>query len=243
MMLEDIFYYYNDYQNLYKEKILSMKDDKIDLLLKENKEQTKKMDEQTKQIQKLLGYAKDTNEKLDETKDQLEDVQIQLDDAKDERDEIHDKIEDIKDIFKDVSDRSVPNQEDDVKRSEFVLLQSKTNDNEFTFMRGIQSYNDSRLNKKYANEYNIIKREFNANPVQLYNSLKENVKKEYKIEKEQIKANKKLKNKRVLYRNLEKIKFNRNTILIERMTLNELLDRIESIANSKFEDYDFITAP
>jgi len=220
---------YAKYQNLYKEKILTMKDDKIDTL-------TKKVDE-------LLGYAKDTNEKLDETKHQLEDVQIQLDDARDERDEIHDKIEDIKDIFKEVSNRSVPNPENMLKRSEFILLQSKTNDNEFTFIRGIQYYNGPRVNKKYADEYNIIKREYNANPIQLYNSLKENVKAEYKAEKIRIRANKKLKNKRVLYRNLEKIKFKSNTISIERMTLNELLDRIESIANTKFVDYNFITAP
>jgi len=156
IMLEDIFYYYNDYQNLYKEKILSMKDVKIDKL-------TNQVGDLTNQVKELLGSNR------------------------------------------------------------------------------IQSYNDSRLNKKYANEYNIIKREFNANPVQLYNSLKENVKKEYKIEKERIKADRRIRNKRELYRNLEKIKFNRNTISIERMTLNELLDRIESIANSKFEDYNFIT--
>jgi hypothetical protein len=55
LLLENIFYLYQEYQNLYQIKLLSIKDDKIDNL-------QKTVNEQSKNIEKLMKYAKDTND-------------------------------------------------------------------------------------------------------------------------------------------------------------------------------------
>lgn len=69
LLLENIFYLYQEYQKLYQVKLLSIKDDKIDHLLNQNKTLHEKIDEQSKNIkdqsnniEKLMKYAKDTNE-------------------------------------------------------------------------------------------------------------------------------------------------------------------------------------
>jgi len=172
MRYEEMYYYYNYYQNEYKNKLLSMKDDKIDSL-------NEKIDKQSKDIADLLKYGKKTAEKLDdiqdelhEVKGELDDTNEKLDDTNEKLDDLHDKFDDMKDAFEETSGRSVPNPAESNKRSEFVLLQSKDDPDEFKFMRGIQEYNDVRLNTLYSSNYNIIKREYNANPIQLYNLLK-----------------------------------------------------------------------
>lgn len=161
LMLEEIFYYYKEYQNQFHQVI-------INNISKENKTLNEKIEE-------LLHYAKDTKEELD-------DLNYKFDD-------LNEKVDDIKDAFEETAGRSVPDPINDCDKSEFVLLQSKILPNEFSFMRGIQSYNDVNLNKKYSANYNIIKREYNANPVQLFRTLKEIVKEQYKLEKSIIQAN------------------------------------------------------
>ena len=78
---------------------------------------------------------------------------------------LNDTMDEIKESFKETADRSVPNSKEEVERHEFILLQSKENNNKFTFLRGIKELNENKIHSKYAN-YNVIKREFNANPVQ-----------------------------------------------------------------------------
>ena len=74
--IEEMVKYYSDYQHLYKAKLynnsLAMKDDKIDELIKENKEQSEKIDQLLNRSDKILnkltdveGELQDTNEKLD----------------------------------------------------------------------------------------------------------------------------------------------------------------------------------
>ena len=69
LLLENIFYLYQEYQKLYQIKLLSIKDDKIDEqgkkidnLQKTVNEQSKNIKEQTNNIEKLMKYAKDTND-------------------------------------------------------------------------------------------------------------------------------------------------------------------------------------
>lgn len=220
LLLEEIFYYYREYQNHYQTVLLSMKDDNIDRL-------NKKVDEQSRKIDELLGYAQDTKDELDDLNDKFNDL--------------NEKVDDIKDSFEETASRSVPDPINDCDKSEFVLLQSKILPNEFSFMRGIQSYNDVKLNKKYSANYNIIKREYNANPVQLFRTLKDTVKEQYKLEKSIIQANKKLKNKRELYKQLEKIKFNGTKIILNDFTLNDLLDKIKEVSVMKYKEYTDVT--
>lgn len=64
LLLEKVFYLYQKYQKLYQEKLISIKDDKIDNLQKDIKEVLNQNNKQSEEIKKLMKYAKDTNEKL-----------------------------------------------------------------------------------------------------------------------------------------------------------------------------------
>ena len=65
MMINEIFKYYNDYQILLKDKLLSIKDDKIDELIKENKQQSNDIKQLLNKSDKVLNELKNTNDKLD----------------------------------------------------------------------------------------------------------------------------------------------------------------------------------
>jgi hypothetical protein len=217
LLLEQVFKNYQEYQIMYQNNI-------INGITDENKSLHKKIDE-------LLGYAKETQKQNEEIKEQNEELN-------DKVDNLQDNMADIKEAFKETADRSVPNPNDDNERHEFILLQHKELLNHFKFIRGIQKYNDSKIQKKYS-EYNIIKREFNANPIQLFKQFKETIKENYKLEKAKITANKKLKNKNQLKKEVEKIKFIGNELELQfNYTLNDLLDDLTNICNEKFKDYN-----
>ena len=231
LLLEQVFKNYQEYQIMYQKVLLSGKDDKIDELIQENKKQSDKIDE-------LLKHAKETKEQLDETKEQNEELHDKVDDMNDNINDIKETMNDMKDAFKETADRSVPSPKNKNERHEFILLQHKELLNIFKFIRGIQKLNDSKINKKYS-EYNIIKREYNANPIQLYKMFKETVKDNYKLEKQKITDNKQLKNKLKLKKEVEKIKFMGNNFELQyNYSLNDLLDELTNICNTKFQDYN-----
>ena len=217
LVLEECFYYYQEYQIMYQKVLLSGKDEKMD-------EMKSTIDEQSRKIDELLGYARETKEQNEELKDTMEDIK--------------DTMEDIKDAFKETADRSVPNSPNENERHEFILLQHKELLNKFKFIRGIQKYNESKILKKYS-EYNIIKRDFNANPIQLFKQFKETIKENYKLEKAKITANKNLKNKMQLKREVDKIKFIGNDLELQfNYTLNDLLDELTQVCNERFNEYN-----
>jgi uncharacterized coiled-coil DUF342 family protein len=238
LLLEQVFKNYQEYQIMYQKVLLSGKDDKIDEMKETINNQNKKIDE-------LLNYAKDTKEKnnelldnIDELKDNIEDLNNTVDDIKEQNDDLKDTMVDIKEAFKETADRSVPNPTNNNERHEFILLQHKELINRFKFIRGIQKYNDSKIQKKYS-EYNIIKREYNANPIQLFKLFKDTIKEYYKLEKAKITANKQLKNKTKLKKEIEKIKFIGNDIELQyNYTLNDLLNKITEINNERFNEYN-----
>ena len=210
LLLEQVFKNYQEYQIMYQKVLLSGKDDKLD--------------EMKAQIKELLGYARETKEQNEELKDTMEDIK--------------DTMEDIKDAFKETADRSVPNSPNENERHEFILLQHKELTNKFKFIRGIQKYNESKILKKYS-EYNIIKRDFNANPIQLFKQFKETIKENYKLEKAKITANKNLKNKMQLKKEVDKIKFIGNDLELQyNYTLNDLLDELTQVCNERFNEYN-----
>lgn len=217
LLLEQVFKNYQEYQIMYQKVLLSGKDEKLD--------------EMKAQIDELLNYAKDTKEQNDDLKDTMEDIKNQNDDLKD-------TMEDIKDAFKDTADRSVPKPNEEHDRHEFILLQHKELTNRFKFIRGIQKYNESKIASKYS-EYNIIKRDFNANPIQLFKQFKESMKEHYKLEKAKITANKTLKNKNQLKKEVEKIKFTGNDLELQfDYTLDNLLDKLSEVCNERFTEYN-----
>ena len=245
---EQVFKHYQEYQIMYQTVLMSGKDEKLDEQFKTINEMKQTIDKQSeenkkqsKQIEELLGYAKKTNEQNKHLSDTVNNLNDSVDDMKDDINDLKDNIEDIKDAFKDTADRSVPNPTDDFERHEFILLQHKDLLHNFKFIRGIQKYNETKIQNKY-NEYNIIKREFNANPIQLFKMFKETVKENYKLEKNKITANKNLKNKTQLKKEVEKIKFNGNDIVLQyNYTLNDLLDEIIKVNNEIYKEYESAT--
>ena len=64
LLLEESIKYYHDYQIMYKEYIISQKDDCINELRKEVKEQSVMIKDQNVKIDALLGYAEDAKEDI-----------------------------------------------------------------------------------------------------------------------------------------------------------------------------------
>jgi len=196
------------------------------------------MKDQSKQIAELLGYAKDTKSTLDETKEILVDVQTELADTKDDLDDLVDKVDDLKYSFEETASRSVPNPADPTLRSEFILLQSQEEPLKFKFIRGIQTYNDSQINTRYQHEYNIIRREYNANPIQLFKLFKEVMNEEYNIEKEAIRLDQSIKHKRRAYHKAKKMEYkNTNLTLLNNFTLEDLLQKINEVTAIRYKQY------
>jgi len=231
LLLEQVFKNYQEYQIMYQQILLSGKDKKLD-------EMKATIDKQSSQIDELLNYGKQTTEKLNEIHEQNEDLKEQNEDIKNQNDDLKDTMDDIKDAFKDTADRSVPKPNEEHDRHEFILLQHKELTNRFKFIRGIQKYNESKIASKYS-EYNIIKRDFNANPIQLFKQFKESMKEHYKLEKAKITANKTLKNKNQLKKEVEKIKFTGNDLELQfDYTLDNLLDKLSEVCNERFTEYN-----
>ncbi len=208
---------------MYKDMLLSGKDTKIDKLLDENKKQSKKLDKQSAKIDELLKFARETKDQNDELKDTVDDIK--------------DTVNDIKYAFEETANRSVPNPSDDNDRHEFILLQNNQDINRFVFIRGMKKFNESKIPIKYKH-FKVIKRDFNANPIQLYNQFKETIKNNFEEAKEQIKKSK-CKNKVELKRKVQKIKFKGIQLeLLNEYTLNDLLDDLQKECDEKFNEYN-----
>jgi len=243
MRYEEMYYYYKYYQNEYQNKLLSMKDDKIDNLTKKVEEQSQKIDKQSKDIEELLNYGKKTTEKLDDVQEDLNTMSEEFDNVNEQFDNLHEKVDDIKDAFEDTANRSVPNFKNNKKKGVFLLLQYKANINKYKFIRGMKQYTDKMLNSDYEDEYNLIEYDYNVNPIALFNKFKEIVKDELKEAKDAIKNNNKLKgNKIKLKKEAEKIKFaNTNLELVNGFTQEDLSKKLKEIANLKFKEYEDAT--
>jgi uncharacterized protein YukE len=258
LLLEQVFKNYQEYQIMYQTVLLSGKDKKMDEMkaqIDELLSHAKKTTEQNNNLKETVNNIKEQNDDLKETINDLndnvddlnetvKDLNDNVDDLNDDINILHETVDDIKEAFQDTANRSVPDPSNENEKHEFILLQHKILNNEFKFIRGIQKYNDTKINNKYE-KYNIIKREYNANPIQLFKLFKETIKEEYKIKKLEITNNKQLKNKLQLKKEIEKIKFKSNDIILQyNYTLNELLEKLDIINNERFNKYnEFKSAP
>lgn len=237
LLLEQVFKHYQEYQIMYQKVLLSGKNDKIDELIQENRKQSDDLRKQSEQIEELLRYAKDTKEQNEELKETVDDIKEQNEELHDKVDDLKDTVDDIKDAFEETADRSVPNSTNEIERHEFILLQDNKNVNKFVFIRGIKKFNESKMPVKYKN-FKVIKREYNANPIQLYNQFKQTMKDNYENQKQLIKESK-CKNKVELKRKAQKIKFTGITLeLLNEYSLNNLLDDLQNVCNEKFNDFN-----
>ena len=239
LLFEKMYGFFKDYRTLYQNKLISMKDDKIDEqskkideILKENKKQSSKMDEQSKKIEELLNYGKKTSEKLD-------DVQEDLNYTNEKLDDLFDKVEDMKDTFEDTANHSVPDPARESHKSKYIVLRHKENVNQYIFIRGIQEYNEPRIEEKYEEEYDEVVREFNSNPIQLYKLFKKTIIDEFKEAKRIVTADKTIKKGKLkLKAPLEKIKFDGIKFeLVNNYSEEQLFQKIKNIVNFKFTEY------
>jgi hypothetical protein len=240
LILEKVFVYYHRYEKAYLNFLCSGKDDKIDNLTMEIKEQSRKMDEQTLQINALLGYATDAKEDAKVAKADAEVIKEKLDDAHDRLDVQDAKIDTIKDLLLETSDNSIVPFEKEKKRAEFVLLRSKDDQTKFKFIRGKKAYNDTKLRKEYGDKYDIIRREYDANPGHLFCLFRETVRTEMVQTRKEIRESKTMtkSDKDTVLSTLEKIRFNNTCItLLNDYTADELYAKIDNVFQKKYMNY------
>jgi hypothetical protein len=238
--LEEVYVHYQDYERAYLNFLCSGKDDKIDKLVQKVDEQTMEMKEQSRKINELLGFATDAKEDAKVAKADAEIIKEKLDDAHDRLDVQDAKIDTIKDLLLETSDNSIVPFEKETKRAEFVLLRSKDDQTKFKFIRGKKAYNDTKLRKEYGDKYDIIRREYDANPGHLFCLFRETVRTEMIQTKKEIRESKTMtkSDKDTVLSTLEKIRFNNTCItLLNDYTADELYAKIDSVFQKKYMNY------
>ena len=177
LLLEKIYKLYTDYERTYSEKLLSMKDDKIDKLQKTVEDQSKKMDEQSKkidnltsmnveqsaEIKQLLQYGKSTTKTLHEVQDDLT--------------ETKEIVTVAKDYLVERSLTSTKNPSDESKHHYFAATTYFIGNDEIVkFVTGQKSYVYKQIDTRVTKDNHkvIIKPFYNANGIDLrYNVLEE----------------------------------------------------------------------
>jgi predicted nuclease with TOPRIM domain len=151
----------------------------------------------------------------------------------------HSKIDTINKNFFETSGRSVPHQDEPVQRHEFVLIQSKSEPNKLKAIRGIREYTKEQINKKYADDYYIIRREYNANPVQLFKAFKHGTMAKYKKQCRLISLNKAIKKKKPVHYSVQKVAFkNTEMTLLNDYTVDNVLRDLQEYCNTKFNQFN-----
>ena len=227
LLLEKVYYNYNEYEKL-------CKDNKILSISEENKSLHKKVDELLKYAKQTQETLEETNEKLEETNEKLDETNEKLEETNEKLDETNDKLEEAKEAFEETANRSVPSPKNEKDNHEFILMQNKNNLKDLKFIRGLYNRNERILKNRYK-EYNIIKRDYNANPIQLFTMFKETMKEKYETEKKAIINNKRLKNKVEIKKKVEKIKFTGCSMkLSEDYCLDDLLNELQQVCDEKY---------
>ena len=253
LQLEDVFVYYQDYEKEYLNNLLSGKDDKFDKFANEAKERERKADEERKEAKERESKADEerkeakerdriNNEKIDNLLKLANLTLEDLDETKQQLDDINGKMDDVIDTLKDTCDLvSIPS-DNPKERSEFILIQNKDNLNEFKFIRGIKETNEIRIKKLFNGNYNVIKREYDANPITLFKTIKSHVNYENRLLKKSIhKRGMLLSSKEQAFDKIKKIQIKCNDIVLSNgFELNDLYALIENIANNKFTSWNSV---
>jgi hypothetical protein len=244
LLLEECFYYYKSYQTLYQEKMITIKDDKIDSLSieiknqsEENKKQSKKIDKQSEEIRELLKHSKYTINKLDDISDENKELITNIDNLNDNIGSLNDKVEELRDDFKESLEDVNPRPENENNVHMFTLLQYKNNLNCFRIVRGQNKYL-AGITKQDMNI--LIDRTYNPNPIDLFNYIKDTVRNIISSKREKIREdyNNKSIDRETKNNQLKELKNNPlisikyNTITInENYSTNKLIDLINKCDN------------
>ena len=181
----------------------------------------------------MLGFAADANEDAKETKTMLNGVQNQLLVVQDDLDDMAEHVDDIKEVLLERSGHSIVPFDDNTKRAEFILFQNQADLNEYKFMGGIKSLNKKRMKAVFEGKYNIVKQEFDANPVNLFRKVRETVKVEVAALKKGLPLSE--------YSTVETVCIRNKTITLRNgFTQLDLVALIERVYNHKFAPYNAI---
>ena len=177
LLLEKIYKLYTDYERTYSEKLLSMKDDKIDRMSKQLEDQSKKIDNltsmnveqsaeirsQSAEIKQLLQYGKSTTKTLHEVQDDLT--------------ETKEIVTVAKDYLVERSLTSTKNPSDESKHHYFAATSYFIGNDEIVkFVTGQKSYVYKQIDTRVTKDNHkvTIKPFYNANGIDLrYNVLEE----------------------------------------------------------------------
>ena len=166
LLLEKVFKLYTDYERLYAEKLMSIKDDKIDVQSKKIDKLQSTVESQSAEIRELLGYAKETVETLHEVQDDLT--------------ETKEEVTIAKSYLEEKSKTSTKNPSDHNLHHHFGATTYKFEGKQkVTFVSGQKYYVDKTINSRVSkNGHKIIINPFyNANGI----DLRQNVLEEYKV--------------------------------------------------------------
>ena len=166
LLLEKVFKLYTDYERLYAEKLMSIKDDKIDVQSKKIDKLQSTVESQSAEIRELLGYAKETVETLHEVQDDLT--------------ETKEEVTIAKSYLEEKGKTSTKNPSDHNLHHHFGATTYKFEGKQkVTFVSGQKYYVDKTINSRVSkNGHKIIINPFyNANGI----DLRQNVLEEYKV--------------------------------------------------------------
>jgi len=155
LLLEDMVKLYGEYQSGYSNKLLSMKDDKIDALMK-------KMDIQDLKMEELLNRSKATLDTLDEVQDELGETKATLDNVQDDLTETKEEVKIAKDHLIKKSKVSTRNPKSENKHHQFVATVINRPDGwrKVALTTGTKAYVDRKLTKLISDGHKIVIPEF-----------------------------------------------------------------------------------
>ena len=223
LFLEECIMYYNEYQILYKNILLSGKDTKIDNL-------NIQIDSQSERIDELLKRTGDIYNQNEDIKEQNEDLKEDINDLDDKIDDLTDRVDDLKEDKHEKCD-------DDNDNHYFSLIKIK--EKEYQTVRGLGNYND-KIIAKFDDKDIKINKEYTPNAVTLFKRGKMDTKNKLNLKLDVIKNNKKLKNKMPLKRAIrakEKFIFKSSKIVLQTGTEQELVDYFTNLNNERYDEF------
>ncbi len=142
-------------------KLLKEKDDKIDILIQETKQQSA-------EIQKLLTYAQDTKQELSEARLDIQENGIEIE-------RLNDKVDECRDVIIDRMEEHTLNPKSITKLQYFMCLQHPENDNELYAIRSQKPHIKKQL--KVHHDWKILIEPIeDPNSIKMFNRFKDRVK-------------------------------------------------------------------
>jgi uncharacterized coiled-coil protein SlyX len=171
LTLEKTIAFYYQYLDGYNAKLLTMKDDKIDHLIKENKEQSNKIDELLKQSRSILSQNIELLDEVHETKETSEHLEIKVE-------QLTDKVEDVREVLQNTLEDRNQRPESPKLRHQFVLLKFKNENNLYKVIRGQAKRVTSQVRRLSNTCDTIMFCQYDPNPIDMFNRFREVVRKD-----------------------------------------------------------------